>query len=82
MRPQLVVEILSDSTAWADEGPKKDVYASAGVLELWLIHPQQRSVAVFCLQENAVRPSTTHRDDFESRIFPGLRIDMERVFKR
>ena len=37
--PDLVVEILSASTARYDLGPKRAGYASAGVRELWLIDP-------------------------------------------
>jgi Uma2 family endonuclease len=37
--PDLVVEILSASTARYDRGPKLSGYASAGVRELWLIDP-------------------------------------------
>ncbi len=37
--PDLVVEILSASTARHDRGPKLAGYSAAGVLELWLIDP-------------------------------------------
>jgi Uma2 family endonuclease len=37
--PDLVIEILSSSTAERDRGVKRENYAKAGVRELWLIDP-------------------------------------------
>jgi Uma2 family endonuclease len=37
--PDLVVEILSASTARYDRGPKLAGYSTAGVRELWLVDP-------------------------------------------
>lgn len=37
--PDLVVEIISASTARYDRGPKRESYEIAGVRELWLIDP-------------------------------------------
>lgn len=45
--PDLVVEILSPSTAKNDRGHKKEVYAACGVLEYWIINPVERSVEVY-----------------------------------
>ncbi|HET6582812.1 MAG TPA: Uma2 family endonuclease, partial [Nannocystaceae bacterium] len=45
--PELVVEILSESTASRDRGEKKGIYASAGVLEYWIVDARARTVTVF-----------------------------------
>jgi Uma2 family endonuclease len=37
--PDLVVEILSPSTASRDRGKKQDIYAYYGVPELWIVDP-------------------------------------------
>jgi Uma2 family endonuclease len=42
--PDLVIEILSDSSRRRDETLKREIYERAGVLEYWLIDPQHRSV--------------------------------------
>jgi len=47
--PDLVVEVLSPSTMRNDKTHKKDVYAHCGVREYWLIHPEDKSVEVYCL---------------------------------
>lgn len=45
--PDLVVEVLSPSTARNDKTHKKDVYARCGVREYWIIHPEDKSVDVY-----------------------------------
>ena len=45
--PDLVVEILSPSTAKNDKTHKKDVYARCGVREYWIVHPEEKSVDVY-----------------------------------
>lgn len=48
--PDLVVEILSSSTADYDRGVKREHYARAGVRELWLIDPYGPSGTQFFQQ--------------------------------
>ena len=48
--PDLVVEILSPSTAKNDRGYKKDVYEACGVPEYWIVDASQRSIEVYLLQ--------------------------------
>lgn len=45
--PDLVVEVLSPSTAKNDKGRKKEVYAKAGVREYWIVSPSEKSVEVY-----------------------------------
>ena len=47
--PDLVVEVLSPSTAKNDKTHKKDVYAKCGVQEYWLVNPADKSVEVYRL---------------------------------
>ena len=49
--PDLVVEILSPSTAKNDKAHKKDVYAWCGVLEYWIVSPGDKSIEQYFLQE-------------------------------
>lgn len=48
--PDLVVEILSPSTASYDRGRKKRVYESCGVPEYWIVSPEAKSVDVYLLE--------------------------------
>jgi Uma2 family endonuclease len=47
--PDLVVEVLSPSTASHDQLRKRGVYERAGVQEYWLVHPTDRVISVYRL---------------------------------
>lgn len=47
--PDLVIEILSPSTAKFDKYEKKAIYEKFGVREYWLVNPKDKSVDVFHL---------------------------------
>ena len=48
--PDLVVEVLSRSTARNDRGHKKDVYEKFGVREYWIVDPVRLSVEQYVLE--------------------------------
>ena len=80
--PDLVVEILSPSTARLDLDQKRAVYARCGVTELWIIVPDTRQVQIYRLQENPTRPAAIHEqaDSFRSALFPDLDINAAKIF--
>jgi Uma2 family endonuclease len=45
--PDLVVEVLSPSTASHDQLRKRSVYERAGVPEYWLVHPTDRILSIY-----------------------------------
>ena len=47
--PDLVVEILSPSTANKDRGSKFKIYEKFGVKEYWLVTPESKTVEVYLL---------------------------------
>lgn len=49
--PDLVVEVLSPSTAKNDRGYKKDLYESVGVKEYWIVDPLICSVEAYLLRD-------------------------------
>lgn len=49
--PDLVVEVLSPSTAKNDKGYKKNAYAAAGVREYWIVSPIEKSIEQYFLQD-------------------------------
>lgn len=53
--PNLVVEVLSRSTAENDRTKKKDAYARAGVLEYWIVDTWSKSVEVYYNQDNELK---------------------------
>jgi Uma2 family endonuclease len=54
--PDLVVEILSPTTARQDRGIKRDRYAHFGVPEYWIVDTDQRRVEVHCLTDSPSLP--------------------------
>ena len=50
--PDMIVEILSPSTLKKDVTKKFDLYEASGVKEYWIVHPGDKVVTVFLLQEN------------------------------
>ena len=64
--PDLVVEVLSHSTAHNDRGRKMDVYAKCGVREYWIVSPGDKSVEQYVLKEGrfVLRAGYSIRPDF------------------
>ena len=59
--PDLLVEILSPSTASTDRGDKLRLYGAAGVAEVWLIHPAAHTVERFVPDGAGIMlPRATH----------------------
>ncbi len=82
--PDFIVEILSPSNAYLDKKNKLRVYARTGVVELWLIDPETRTVHVYDLQQNSDKPRATfgEQDTWTSPHFPGLNISGAAIFRK
>jgi Uma2 family endonuclease len=81
--PDLVVEILSPSTAAKDLREKLDLYESRGVKEYWVLHPAEKLVTVFVLDDalSYGKPSVhAGEESVKSRTFEGLEVDLKKVF--
>ena len=81
--PDLVVEILSPKTAKLDRGVKREIYARSGVEEMWVVDPAAKKISVYRFAEAIDTPLGTYgiKQKFESPLFPGLKIDLLRVFE-
>jgi len=80
--PALVIEVISPSTAVHDRMRKADLYARAGVQELWLVTPHPPLVEMMVLQgKRYVHERTLDQSGtLTSVAFPDLRIDLADVF--
>ncbi len=80
--PDLVVEIQSPSTAQRDRGAKQQLYARYGVVHYWRVDASARSLTELVLASGNYELRATHvaGQSFESALFPGLTLDLERVF--
>ncbi|GAB6057691.1 Uma2 family endonuclease [Desulfonatronum parangueonense] len=50
--PDWVVEVLSPPTASRDHIVKRQIYEQAGVREYWLVHPEDRVVLIYRLEQD------------------------------
>jgi Uma2 family endonuclease len=79
--PDLIIEILSPSTAYVDLTVKFDLYQRAGVREYWIVDPERRLVHVHLLHEG--RYTTTTCDETGTaavHVLPGCVINLKEVF--
>ena len=81
--PDLVVEILSPSTAGYDQGYKRALYAQHGVREYWLVDPDAETVAVLVLGEDGLNPHQVFEtgQTLESPLLAGLSLELEGLFR-
>lgn len=72
--PDLVVEILSDSTAYKDLTEKKALYETCGVSEYWIIKPLDGSVLAWRADGGRFAPVREYRgdEDVDSTVLPGF----------
>ncbi len=81
--PDLVVEILSPSTAQRDRVEKRILYARFGVQEYWLVDPEARQVEVLTLGEGDYETAGLYgeEDTLTSPLLPGLSMPLSQVFE-
>jgi Uma2 family endonuclease len=84
--PDLVVEILSPSTRRLDRSIKLAAYRDAGVPEFWLADPRSSTLSIFGFGEDGTSYAELSRggvgEAIESRVLPGLRIEVSEIFPR
>lgn len=80
--PDLVIEILSPSTAYYDLRKKFKVYEKSGVKEYWIIDPEEQSVEVFTLQEGKfmIGQKAEKQGHIQSAIVEGFNVPIETIF--
>jgi len=81
--PDLVVEITSPSTFQKDLKEKFILYERVGVLEYWIVYPEENTLSVFHLTQEGKysRPEVyTEQDSIKVGIFEDLTIELSEVF--
>lgn len=95
--PDLVVEVLSPSTAKNDRGYKKDVYAKYGVKEYWIAVPETKSIEQYLLTDGQLLLNEIYTippdyfteeecaefvQEFRCSLYDDLLIKLADIFKR
>jgi Uma2 family endonuclease len=80
--PDVVVEILSPSTAYYDLIVKKEVYERAGVKKYWLLDPNRKTFEIYKNTEEGFKLSSQAREKGKllSEIL-GIEIDLKEIFE-
>jgi Uma2 family endonuclease len=80
--PDLVVEILSPSTARYDRKHKYQLYEKHGVREYWIADPNNKSLEVWVLENNQFKHFGIYfpGDTFESPVLGGQKVDVQAAF--
>ena len=82
--PDLIVEILSPSTAERDRTLKLDLYARHGVKEYWLVDPNTKTVMVLLLSEHRFEAVGTYGEGqtLDSPTLAGFSLNLAGQFRR
>lgn len=82
--PDLVVEVTARRTGRLDRRVKLPAYERGGVLEYWVADPRARLIQVFALENAAYTLLGEYApgEVLTSRLLPGLRFPISRVFGR
>ena len=82
--PDIVVEVLSPSTAAVDRGRKRRTFARYGVPEYWSVGPLARQIEVHVLDGGDYRATqvASGAATVRSAVLPDLAFEAARVFER
>jgi Uma2 family endonuclease len=80
--PDLVVEILSESTKVRDKTTKKTLYEKYRAKEYWLIYPVEEKIEQFILQNEQLALNETFEktDTLSTKVIPGFSVSLTEIF--
>jgi Uma2 family endonuclease len=79
--PDLIIEVLSPSTARQDRVVKFRKYLEAGVREYWVVNPEEKTVQVHVLDNGRyVTKTYDETDEVQVTVLPGCVIALPLVF--
>jgi Uma2 family endonuclease len=80
--PDWVIEVLSPSTAVHDQRTKRALYERHGVAEYWLVHPGDRSVTIYRLDNQSYGKPLVFgiEDECGPATFPDLLLSVAAIF--
>ena len=80
--PDLVVEILSPSTAERDRSDKRVLYGQHGVTEYWLVDPIAETVTIHRQRGGVLAPTHTFQrgQTLSSPLFTGFELQLDDIF--
>ena len=81
--PDLIIEIISQSTVKKDLNEKFNLYESSGVREYWIAFPAEKFVAVYFLEQEkyVLKGNFEVGQTLSSHIFPDFNLSVNEVFE-
>ncbi len=81
--PDLIIEIISPSTAYYDMFDKKELYEHFGVKEYWIVDPIRQWVEVYDLKDKRFELLQRKEKDgaIQSLVLKGFEIDLKTIFQ-
>ncbi len=81
--PDLIVEVLSPSTARRDRDTKFELYQRSGVREYWLVEPYGEFIEVYCLREGKFERQGFYGlgEQFTSPVLSGASFSVDTLLK-
>lgn len=76
--PKIVIEIVSPRSVSHDCIVKRHKYEQLGILEYWIVSPEENCVDVFCFALNRHEHCCTGQ--IKSYVLPDLQIDLDNIF--
>ncbi len=78
--PEIVVEVVSDSSVKRDYDEKPPEYASMGVKEYWIIHPSRQTITTktrwrSVWRDRVLKPGHT----YTTTLLPGFKLDAKKI---
>jgi len=80
--PDLVMEILSPSTAYYDLRKKARVYARQGVKEYWIVDPEEKSIEIYTNQGDTFKLEQRAEGEGKasSSLLAGFEVELKDIF--
>lgn len=80
--PDIVIEVLSPSSAYYDLRLKKDLYEQSGVMEYWVVDPVQRKIEIFFNKQDSFELITAVKNEgkVSSTVLKGFTISLQEIF--
>ncbi|MDF3077752.1 MAG: Uma2 family endonuclease [Sphingobacteriaceae bacterium] len=80
--PDLIIEILSPSTAYYDLRQKKDIYEKYGVQEYIIVDPIPQDAELYVLENDrfVLRQKASKHEVLNSVLLPGLDFELSKIF--
>jgi len=80
--PDITIEIVSKSSAYNDLVVKKSLYEKFGVMEYWIVIPDEKTIEIYLLEGKSYNlfKKYTLQDTLESPLLKGFRLMLKEIF--